>query len=128
MALGEEEDGGEDGAEDIGDGQRNPDPVEAVPSEVDEENGNQDAHGDEEDNLPGQAGSDGHPWFINGLEEIGVDNGEADEREHHHAETECCFSHFNHLAVGGENTHHRSREDTRDYASEKSDGHAYPHG
>ena len=128
MALGKEEDGGEDGTENIGDGQRNPDPVETVPPDMDEKDRDQDAHGDEENDLPGQAGGDGHPRLVNGLEEIGVDNGETDEREHHHTESQCGFSHFNHLIVSGENSHHRSGEDTGDYAAKQPDGHADPHG
>ena len=127
MALSEKKDGGEDGAEDIGNGQRDPDSIETVPAKMDEKDGNEDAHGDEENDLPRQTGDDGNPRFVNGLEEVGVDNGEADEREHHHAESQSGFPHFNQMAFCGENAHHRSREDAGNNTPEQTDGHANPH-
>ena len=106
LALGEEEDGGENSTKYVGNGQGDPDTVEAVPADFHVKQWNEQAHRDEEDDLTGKAGNNGHPRFVNGLEEVGVDNGKTDEREHHHAITQGDAAQLNEVRVGGEGAHH----------------------
>ena len=44
---------------------------------------NDEHHRDEEDDLARKAGDNGNPRLVNALKEVGVDNGEGDERRHH---------------------------------------------
>ena len=62
------------------------------------------------------------------MEEVGVDDGEADEREHHHAVTQGDATQLNKVRIGGEGAHHRARNEAGNHTARQTDGHADPHG
>ena len=121
FALRIEQNGGEHGAHHVGDGAGGPDAREPVHSRVGEQHRHDVGQRQQEEELPRQAGDDGDPGLVDGLEEVGVDDGEPDEREHHHQEAHRAFADVQQFGVGGEDFNHRDGEQAGDDASGESD-------
>ena len=128
FALGEKQDGSQYRTHHVGDGTGSPDAGEPVHAHVGENHRDEVCQRQQEYELSGKAGRDGNPGLVDGLEEVGVDDGETDEREHHHQEAHGGFSNLDKFRIRGEDFHHAGWEEARYHTAEQTDEDANPHG
>ena len=128
FALRIEQYGGQHRPHHIRKGAGNPDAGKSVQAGIGKQHGYNVGKRQQENELSREAGDDGNPGFIDGLEEVGIDDGEADEREHHHQEAHGGSADADEFGVGGEDFHHGDGENAGDNASNQSDKDADFHG
>lgn len=102
LELGEKEDCGEGGTKEVGDGAAEPDTRETLVAGTHEEGWHKEHEGNEEEDLSREAGNDGYPGLVDGLEELRIDNGVAYERAEDHEIAHGGDGDGDELLVGGE--------------------------
>lgn len=110
LALGVKQYGGQQRAHHVGDGAGEPDARQSVVAGIGEKQGHDINQRQQEQQLARKAGEDGNPGLVYRLEEVGVDDGEGNQREHYHHKAHSRSADAEKFGIGGEDFDHRDGE------------------